>query len=157
MKPMVKKVLVLIAVVGAAASVVAGREQSSYSAPRASAARSDTRAVATEQINLSKLQARADEGAKLDAFAPRNFEPVTPPAEAQAQAPAKPAGPPPLPFKYAGRMIDGPKLEIFLEQGQEFIAVEPGQRIGQYRLDKVTDEQIVFTYLPLKTKQTLAL
>ena len=158
MKPMVKKVLVLIAVVGAAASVVAGREQSSYSAPRASAARSDTRAVATEQINLSKLQARADEGAKLDAFAPRNFEPPAPPAaEGQAQAPAKPAGPPPLPFKYAGRMIDGPKLEIFLEQGQEFIAVEPGQRIGEYRLDKVTDEQIVFTYLPLKTKQTLAL
>ena len=54
-------------------------------------------------------------------------------------------------------MSDGEKLEIFLEQGQEFIAVEPGQRVGQYRVDKVTDEQIVFTYLPLKTKQTLAL
>ncbi|HZD21194.1 MAG TPA: hypothetical protein VE325_11025, partial [Burkholderiales bacterium] len=93
---------------------------------------------------------------KADAFAPRNFAPPAPVAEAQPQAPAKPVAPP-LPFKYAGRMTDGDKLEIFLEHGQEFLTVERGQRIGNYRIDKVTDEQIVFTYLPLKTKQTLPL
>ena len=156
MKPIVKKVLGLVVVVSALASVVAGREQPSYQPARKSAARTDTRAPAAADIDLAKLAARADEGATADAFARRDFAPIVPAAEAQAQAPAKPTAPP-LPFKYLGRMIDGDKLEIFLEQGQEFIAVEPGQRIGEYRVDKVTDEQIVFTYLPLKTKQTLAL
>ena len=155
MKPIVKKVLALIAVLGALASVVAGREQPSPQPARKSAPRLDTRAPAAPDIDIAKLAARADEGAQADAFAPRNFPPIVPAAE--AQAPAKPAGPPPLPFKYVGRMIDGGKLEIFLEQGQELIALEPGQRVGDYRLDKVTDEQIVFTYLPLKTKQTIAL
>ena len=159
MKPIVKKVLALTVVVSALASVVAGREQRSYQPSRnsASAPRAETRVPAAADIDIAKLEARADEGAKADAFAPRNFSPIVPAAEAQPQAPAKPAGPPPLPFKYVGRMSDGEKLEIFLEQGQEFIAVEPGQRVGDYRVDKVTDEQIVFTYLPLKTKQTLAL
>jgi len=156
MKPIVKKVLGLVVVVSALASVVAGREQPSYQPARKSAARTDTRAPAAADIDLAKLAARADEGATTDAFARRSFAPIVPAAEAQPQAPAKPTAPP-LPFKYLGRMIDGDKLEIFLEQGQEFIAVEPGQRIGEYRVDKVTDEQIVFTYLPLKTKQTLAL
>ena len=156
MKPIVKKVLALTVVVSALASVVAGREQRSYQPARASAPRAETRAPAAPDIDIAKLEARADEGAKADAFAPRNFSPIVPAAEAQAQAPAKPTAPP-LPFKYLGRMSDGEKLEIFLEQGQEFIAVEPGQRVGDYRVDKVTDEQIVFTYLPLKTKQTLAL
>ena len=156
MKPIVKKVLAVIAVVGAAASVVAGREQPSYRPARASAPRVDTRLPAASDIDIAKLESRVDEGAKQDAFAPRSFSPIVPAAEAQQQAPAKPVAPP-LPFKYLGRMIDGGKLEIFLEQGQEFIAVEPGQRIGEYRVDKVTEDKIVFTYLPLKTKQTLAL
>ena len=156
MKPIVKKVLGLVVVVSALASVVAGREQPSYQPARKSAAHTDTRAPAAADIDLAKLAARADEGATADVFARRSFAPIVPAAEAQPQAPAKPTAPP-LPFKYVGRMIDGDKLEIFLEQGQEFIAVEPGQRIGEYRVDKVTEDKIVFTYLPLKTKQTLAL
>jgi hypothetical protein len=158
MKPIMKKALGLMVVVSALASVVAGREQPSYQPSRKSAPRVDSRAPSAPDIDIAKLEARVDQGAKADAFAPRSFSPIVPAAEAQAepQAPAKPTAPP-LPFKYLGRMIDGDKLEIFLEQGQEFIAVEPGQRIGDYRVDKVTEEQIVFTYLPLKTRQTLAL
>ena len=159
MKPIVKRVLVLAVVLGALASVVAGREQPSPPPARKSAPRVDNRApTPAADIDIAKLVARADEGAKADAFAPRNFSPIVPAAEAQGQpqAPAKPTAPP-LPFKYLGRLIDGGKLEIYLEQGQEFIVTEPGQRIGDYRVDKVTEEQIVFTYLPLKTRQTLDL
>jgi hypothetical protein len=157
MKPIVKKVLALIAVVAAAASVVAGREQPSSPQARKSAPKADRQVAVATDIDLSKLKARADEGLKADAFARRDFSAPPPAAEGQPQAPAKPAGPPPLPFKYAGRMSDGDKLEIYVEQGQEFITVEAGQRIGAYRVDKITDEQIVFTYLPLKAKQTLPL
>jgi hypothetical protein len=156
MKPIVKRLLALTVVVSALASVVAGREQPSYPPARKTAPRAESRAPAAADIDIAKLEARAGEGAKADAFAPPNFSPIVPAAEAQAQAPAKRVAPP-LPFKYVGRMSDGEKLEIFLEQGQEFITVEPGQRVGDYRVDKVTDEQIVFTYLPLKTRQTLAL
>lgn len=157
MKPIMKKALALVVVLGALASVVAGREQPSPA--RKSVQRPDVRTPpAAADIDIAKLVARADEGAKADAFAPRNFSPIVPAAEAQGQAraPAKPTVPP-LPFKYLGRMTDGEKLEIYLEQGQEFIATEPGQRIGDYRVDKVTEDQIVFTYLPLKAKQTLDL
>jgi hypothetical protein len=157
MKPILKKALALVIVLGALASVVAGREQPSPPPARKSAQRPDVRTPpAAADIDIAKLEARADEGAKADAFAPRSFSPIVPAAEARPQARALPTAPP-LPFKYLGRMSDGERLEIYLEQGQEFIAAEPGQRIGDYRVDKVTEEQIVFTYLPLKTKQTLAL
>ena len=156
MKPIVKRVLVLAVVLGALASVVAGREQPSPAPARKSAPRADVRTPPAADIDIAKLEARADEGAKADAFAPRNFSPIVPAAEAQPQAPGKPTAPP-LPFKYLGRMSDGEKLEIYLEQGQEFIVTEAGQRIGDYRVDKVTEDQIVFTYLPLKTRQRLDL
>ena len=146
MKPMVKHVLAGIAVLGALASVVAGREQPSYAPPREPAARLDTRLPAVEDIDVAKLEARVDQGAKVDAFAPPQA----------AQAPAKPVAPP-LPFRYVGKMLDGDKLAVFLVNGNESLAVATGERIGEYRVEKITDAEIVFTYLPLKTKQSLPL
>jgi hypothetical protein len=35
--------------------------------------------------------------------------------------------------------------------------VHDGSRIGDYRVDKITEAEIRFTYLPLKTKQSLPL
>jgi hypothetical protein len=152
MKPILKKVLALLAVAGALASVVAGRELSGPQKVEP-IARLDTRLPAADDIDLSKLERRAGDGAKADAFAPRNFAPTVP---AQAQAPAKPAAPP-LPFRYLGKMLDGDKLAVFLGNGAESFSVKAGDRIGEYRVDKITDAEVVFTYLPLKTKQTLPL
>jgi hypothetical protein len=155
MKPIVKHVLAGIAALGALASVVAGREQPSYAPAREPASRVETRLPPVDDINLAKLEERIDEGAKVDAFAPRNFSPVIPP-QAQAQAAAKPVAPP-LPFRYVGKMLDGDKLAVFLLNGNESLAVAAGERIGEYRVEKITDAEIVFTYLPLKTKQSLPL
>jgi len=88
MKPIVKKVLGLVVVVSALASVVAGREQPSYQAARKSAPRTDTRAPAAADIDLAKLAARANDGATADAFARRDFAPIVPAADVQPQAPA---------------------------------------------------------------------
>ena len=157
MKPIVKHVLAGVAAVGALASVVAGREQPSIAAVREPVAHLEKRLPALEDIDLAKLEDRTnrinEDGAKLDAFAPRNFAPVIPP---QAQAAAKPVAPP-LPFRYIGKMVDGDKLAVFLANGNESMAVAQGDRIGDYRVDKVSDAEIVFTYLPLKTKQSLPL
>jgi hypothetical protein len=133
--------------------VVAGREQSSYAPAREPAKRIETRLPAVEDIDVAKLEARVDEGAKVDAFAPRNFSPVIRP---QAQAPAKPVAPA-LPFRYVGKMLDGDKLAVFLMNGNESLAVGAGDRIGDYRVESITDAEILFTYLPLKTKQSLPL
>ena len=37
------------------------------------------------------------------------------------------------------------------------IFVAAGDRIGDYRVESITDGEILFTYLPLKTKQSLPL
>jgi Tfp pilus assembly protein PilP len=157
MKPIVKHVLAGVTVISALASVVAGRESHTYTPVREPAARIETRLPAVEEIDLGKLEERTQasdaQESKVDAFAPRNFSPVVP---AQAQAAAKPTVPP-LPFRYIGKMQDGDKLAVFLMNGNDSLAVAAGDRIGDYRVEKVTDAEIVFTYLPMKAKQTLPL
>jgi hypothetical protein len=154
MSPLLKKSFAAVAVVSALASVVAtGREQPS-SIVEPAAPRVEAKLQASVDIDLAKLDARIDEGAKVDAFAPRNFSPVVP-AEAAA-APAKPEAPA-LPFKYIGKMVEDGKLSVFLANGDESITVHAGQRIGDYRVDKITEAEVRFTYLPLKTKQSLPL
>lgn len=152
MTPMVKKVLGGIAVVSALASVVAGRE-SSTSQIAEPVSRVDTRLQVRDDIDLAKLEARIDEGAKVDAFAPRNFSPVVPPQE----GPTAKREAPPLPFRYLGKMLDGDKLAVFLGNGAESYTVTEGERVGDYRIDKITEAEIRFTYLPMKTKQALPL
>jgi hypothetical protein len=151
MKPVVKKIVAGLAAVGALASVVAGREQPSF-AP-AHEPRVDTRLHVSTDIDLAKLEARVDEGAKVDAFAPKNFSPVVPPqagATGKREAPA-------LPFRYIGKMVDGGKLAVFLSNGADSFTVTEGERVGDYRVDKISEAEIRFTYLPLKTKQSLPL
>jgi hypothetical protein len=150
-----KKILLGIAVIGTVASVVAGREQP---APQVvePIKRVDTRLAVSEEIDLSKLEARAGEEVKNDAFAARSF---SPPAVPAGQAPERQAKreAPPLPFRYVGKLQDGDKLAVFLAHGEESLVVSAGQKIGEYRVDSVTEEEIRFTYLPLKTKQVLPL
>jgi hypothetical protein len=153
MSPLFKKSFAAITVVGALASVVAGREQPS-SIVEPAAPRVDTRLQANADIDLAKLQERIDDGAKTDAFAPRNFSPVIPPQA--AQAPGKPEAPA-LPFRYLGKMVEDGKLSVFLAKGDESITVHAGDRIDDYRVDKITEAEVRFTYLPLKTKQSLPL
>ena len=42
-------------------------------------------------------------------------------------------------------------------RGDELVSVAPGQTLGEYRVDQVGARSIRFTYLPLKTRQTLDL
>ena len=151
MKPMVKKVLAGITVVGALASVVAGREQPSFAPAREP--KVDTRLQSREDIDLAKLEARVDEGAKIDAFAPKNFSPVVPPQAGPTGKREAPA----LPFRYIGKMVDNGRLAVFLQNGADSYTVTEGERVGDYRVDKITEAEIRFTYLPMKTKQTLPL
>ena len=49
---------------------------------------------------------------------------------------------------------------VFLARGEESYSLHAGQKKGQkvdeqYRVDKVTENRVTFTYLPLKIQQTL--
>lgn len=72
--------------------------------------------------------------------------------------PTGPAGPPPLPFAYIGKLLekDGPVL--FLLHRERTLAVRRGDLIdGTYRIEKITPQSVVLLYLPLKQQQFLDL
>lgn len=79
-----------------------------------------------------------------------------PPPKPYVPPPPPPPSPPPLPFKYLGRWVDDGKLTVFLAQGEQPIAVQPGQVLaGGWRVDEITERSVNFTYLPLAMQSTL--
>lgn len=141
------------------ASVVTGRESSSPARVEP-AARIDSRirAASDADLDLAKLERPSKDelaSASADPFSRRSFEPAQPAKAAAKAAPAKPSAPE-LPFTYLGKVIEDGKLEVFLGRGDDSYSVAAGRKIGtEYRVDKVTETSVTFTYLPLKTKQVL--
>jgi len=91
---------------------------------------------------------------EADLFARRNFAPEK--AQQVTNNVQKPVAPP-LPFKYFGRLTENGKTDVFVMRGEDLLAVAAGETLGEYRVDAVSESSISFTYLPLKTKQTLGL
>jgi hypothetical protein len=150
-----------LAVLALIASVVAGRERPADPVVEP-ASRIHTRIEAREpDLDLSQLVRPADAmpgKPAADPFARRSFGPKAEPAGAQPPAPPQA---PPLPFRYLGKMIEDGELAVFLARGEESYSIKkPATKKGQklddnYRVDKVTEDRITFTYLPLKIQQTL--
>jgi hypothetical protein len=141
------KVIFAVLSLALLAGVVVGREK-----PVETLLKPDA-PVANAAIDVSRLERAQDEVAPAaDPFARRSFGA----AERRVKTAAPKAEAPLLPFRYMGKVIDNGKEEILLLNGTEQYAVAPGDKLGaDYRLDKVTGTALVFTYLPLKTKQTL--
>lgn len=77
-------------------------------------------------------------------------------ASRQASAPAPAPVAPPLQIKYLGRVSDGRVTRVFLLHQDKNYAPKVGERIeGLYRLDKIQDDTLELTYLPLGIKQKL--
>jgi hypothetical protein len=86
--------------------------------------------------------------------APRPQNDVAP---VQATAPAAPVAPP-LPFRYLGKAVEDGTVTVFVAQGEEHYRARAGEKIGRdYRVDRVTEKAVAFTYLPLRARQSLAL
>lgn len=145
-------VAMALAAVVLAAGVVAGRERPALELfPERSA---QAPAPAADGIDLERLR-RGESGApRANPFAKRDFEPKAP--KPPLAHPAKPEAPP-LPFQYFGRLTENGNTEVFVLRGDELLAIEPGQTLGEYRVDAVGEKSIAFTYLPLKTRHTLEL
>ena len=145
-----RRIAIAVGAVVLVAGVVAGRER-----PTLEVIEHQKVAVqaADDGINLEKLRRNEASLPQNDPFALKNFAPQAAVANA---APAKPSAPP-LPFRYFGKLTENGKTETFVMQGDELLSIAAGQKIGEYRVDKIDAASIAFTYLPLKTQQRLDL
>jgi hypothetical protein len=76
---------------------------------------------------------------------------------AQAEPPPPPMAPP-LPFTFVGRLIDGDRSKVFLNQGTRTLIVGAGETFDSvYRVERIEDDSVHFTYLPLDQQQVLAI
>ncbi len=144
------------------ASAAAG--DASTSATDASAAVTAAPSAAASDASLSIVRsARSLPAGKGELFANLNWTPPPPPpAPAPAPAPPpKPAAPvtPPLPFTFVGMLERGAaKPEAFLAKGEALLVISIGDTLDNntYRVDSLNANEIVMTYLPLNTQQTLS-
>jgi hypothetical protein len=142
-----RRIAIAVGAVVLVAGVVAGRERPSLELVEA---RSQA-PVASDGIDLGKLRRGESTLPETDPF--KRFEVLKEKTSKQA-AVEKPTAPA-LPFQYFGRLTENGKTDVFVMRGDELLAVAPGQKLGDYRVDAIGDSSISFTYLPLKTKQTL--
>ena len=143
-----KRGVVTVAALALAAGMVAGRER-----PTLELIQERAPQVADDGIDLSRLNRGEATTPQTDLFARRSFAPEKQQTKTVAEKPVAP----PLPFRYFGRLTENGKTEVYVMRGEDLLAVAPGQTHGEYRVDAVSESSIAFTYLPLKTKQTLGL
>jgi hypothetical protein len=128
--------------------------------PRAASA--GTRRAETPEIRLALPErSRVAPDSKGNAFAVLDWRPPPPPPPPVVnRPPAPPPAPvaPPLPFTFVGMMEKGVgKPQAFLAQGEVLLVVGVGDLLmnNTYRVDAMSPQQVVITYLPLNTPQTI--
>jgi len=146
-----RRIAVAVAAVVLVAGVVAGRERPSLEIMQA---RPPAAQAAADGIDLDKLRRGEASVPQNDPFSRKSFAPAA--SVEKKPVETKPTAPP-LPFQYFGRLTENGKTEVYVMRGDELISIAAGEKLGDYRVDKVSESSIAFTYLPLKTKQTLDL
>lgn len=109
------------------------------------------------RFDLSAIKRTAPDNTQTNAiFQPKTwYTPPQPPSV--SSLPPPPPSAPSLPFTFVGRMIDGSSVVLFLSKGDhQYVVKESDILDNNYRLDKITDGNAVFTYLPMSIQQTLA-
>lgn len=86
------------------------------------------------------------------------YVPPPPPPPVKAGPPPKPVAPP-LPFTLLGSYEPaGGRATFYLVRGEQVFDVGVGDTLdGTYSVDAVQNEELLFTYLPLKQRQALSL
>ena len=85
-----------------------------------------------------------------DLFATRSWQPPPSPPP-----PASAPKAPPLPFKYAGKLIEDKSVRVFLTQGDTTTLVAQGDTLGNYDIERVTTSSVALLFRPLQEKQIL--
>lgn len=70
--------------------------------------------------------------------------------------PSPPPSAPSLPFTFIGKMVDGEEVILFLSKNDRQYTVKANDILDDtYRLEKITDNNAVLTYLPMNIQQTM--
>jgi hypothetical protein len=148
----------------APAPVMLARNDTESSQPGAQDRRPSTPAVeqSSQPQVSSLLPVRAPhEGVKADLFSGHSWykPPPPPPERVRTQPVDRAPTAPPLPFTYIGRYEQkGAVTLYYLVKDDRVYDVKVGDVIDNtYRVDKVANGQLMFTYLPLKSSQGLRL
>jgi len=121
------------------------------------AARAKNPAVVLTAPNRTEVPVQA----AADPFVAVSFVPPPPPPPPVVAAPPPPPPPPPkappLPFSFVGLLEKGgPKPAAFLARGDALLVVSAGDVIdNDYRIESLSNREIVVIYLPLNERQTL--
>lgn len=102
------------------------------------------------QLELERLERRKFGAQAGDIFTRKSWIPLSPATKPQ------PPSPPPLSFKYLGKVTEGDETRVFLSLSERNYVVKAGENINdRYRVEEVSDHAIILTYLPLNIRQTL--
>ncbi len=135
------------------------RATAAYQAERAErpareAAAATANAEAIPAVRLDQLERRATGAPAGDPFQARSWEPA--PTVAKRNLPPPPPEAPPLPFTYLGKMVDGEQTTVFLAVADRNYVARSGDTLdGRYRVEKIEEDGLALTYLPLGAKQIL--
>src|SRR4029077_18649532 len=121
-----------------------------------------------ESVRIELLRRDTQKRPEGDAFAAHSWQPPPPPPPrpkliapepALADPPPPPPAAPPLPFTFLGAFeATGGKRVLYIVEGDKVHAVSEGEIVNElYQVEAVGADEMVFTYLPLKLKQTLSL
>lgn len=96
--------------------------------------------------------------AQTDPFKVVSFQPPAPKVVVKPPPPPKPVAPP-FPYQYFGRMADVEgKLVTYLSRSDALIPIKEKEILDNtYRVDMLTESQIVVTYLPLNEKAVITI
>ena len=110
------------------------------------------------QLTLPARRAFPERAANLTPSPEPRARAIRPAAEpAPPPAAVVPAGPPPLPFAYVGKLAEGEQRYAVLSRDQQVFVVRAGDSLlGRYRVESVREEQVLLLNLEFRTVQPLA-
>ncbi len=92
--------------------------------------------------------------ARSDLFGSQSWQPPPPPKI--IAAPVAPTAPP-LPYRFAGKLLQEGRLQVFLAKGDAAIPIKQGEILdGTYRVESIGEDKITLTYLPLGHKESIS-
>lgn len=150
-----KRLLASLFVAGAAAAAFAWlppfTDPPEAARPGVESAVAKRNAAAAAKPQVAELPPRARIGEPAgEIFAPRSWTPAAP------ASPAPQAAPPPMPYRFAGKLMQDGVMQVLLAKGDVIVPARQGETLeGGYRVEAISDEQITLLYLPLKLRQVI--
>jgi hypothetical protein len=120
---------------------------------------SSTPQADTPNPKLGALRKPMSLESRNNPFAASSWLPPPPPVVQAPPEPAPPPTAPPVPYVYVGK-LDGSALkpQVFLASGDQLLIVSQGEVVdGQYRVESISDADVVLTYLPLNQRQVISI